>query len=308
MFSAVLVTAVLWAVFGRTSLAAAWRDISYWSGNAFASVFMPVHVDVIGSTPLVLVMATSCVLVFSAARAFRNFLRAAPAQRSSDFDETFALTLFLAIALFEFRPYLERADLQNLQYIVPSLLLIALYALMPLMSPPAAAIVESIPERRHGALKWTAVVLFGLIAMQGLNPLADLYVMGAGAVSPAKLADTSIVSAEQKKIVQEMSAEIKAQPCFFALSHSAVWYYLFDQPSCSAFYEPAYARSAGAQQEVITELKRYRPRIVLAVDGKSPVLDGFTAQDTCPEVWAYLQAAYAPYRSLDGREFYRLRD
>jgi len=41
--------------------------------------------------------------------------------------------------------------------------------------------------------------------------------------------------------------------------HSTVWYYLFDRPSCSAFYEPAYARSAGAQREVIAELKLYRP-------------------------------------------------
>jgi len=46
---------------------------------------------------------------------------------------------------------------------------------------------------------------------------------------------------------------------------------------------------------------------VLAVDRRSAVLDGFQAQDTCPDVWAWLQAAFVPYKTPDGRDFYRLR-
>jgi hypothetical protein len=55
-------------------------------------------------------------------------------------------------------------------------------------------------------------------------------------------------------------------------------------------------------------LRRYRPRVVLAVDPGTIRIDGFSPADSSPEVWAYLQQAYIPYKTVGGRDFYRLRD
>jgi hypothetical protein len=301
VFSALAAAAAILALIGRTSLAAIARDIGYWIRNARAVSFLPAtHVET-GTTQSLLVVVTFCALVCSAAAAFRRFLRS-----RANFDEAYALALFLIVVILEFRSWLDRGDLQHLEQIVPTFVLMALYALLPLLAP-ATAILESVPDRQQGALKWIAIMLFGFMSMQSLDPLLALY-SARNIVRPAFLSDTAILKAGETEIVRAMGPDIKAQPCFYALSNSAVWYYLFDRPSCSAFYEPMFARSSAAQRETVSELRRYRPRVVLAVDPGTIRIDGFSPADSSPEVWAYLQQAYIPYKTVGGRDFYRLRD
>lgn len=301
--SAMATLCALYLICGSREFSAIVRDIEYWSANARRVAFWPVTPASGASIQSVIVMATCCLLLITAVRAFRHFLRF-----RSNFDESYALALFLIVAVCELRPYLDRADPQHLLLITPTFLFIALYTLLPMAVPRANAIFESIPRPFHESLKWAAVAVFGVLILHTINPLVAFYPNDElPPQSPAVPPDERIVAPEFRLAVQELGAEIETQPCFFALSYSAVWYTVFNRPSCSTFYEPPYARSISAQAQIVDELRRYRPKIVLAEDRSYMKIDGFLPAEICPQVWAYLQKEYVPFKTIGQCQFYRLR-
>jgi hypothetical protein len=103
-----------------------------------------------------------------------------------------------------------------------------------------------------------------------------------------------------------MREAVAAQRCFSVLDSKAVWYYLFDKPSCSRFHQIVYARSKEAQLEVVGALDRERPENILFRDYDSGNdADGILLANGAHLVYAYVLREYRPRSVLGGHWFWQ---
>ena len=301
--SAVTVAMVV-AIFGSSFLNAVIRDIRYWSATSAAvdCCFYPLWFNVSGSSTMLFVVFVTCALALAWIASLRNWV-----SFRKGFDDVYILSLMCGLAFFECRPFLQRADAQHLAHTIPSFVLIAVYLFAPLVGPGAGKIFDSIPAVHHPGLAWVMVATFGFLSLARMDPVQEVAHTAVSLAHPSRFQDASIVNPQDRSVADALEQEISKQPCFYALSNSAVWYYLFRRPSCSAFYEPLYAQSEQGQEEIVAELRRFHPQIVLAVDRGETALNELSSREICPAVFAYIQQAYEPYKSVSGRDFYKLR-
>ncbi|MFL5310055.1 MAG: hypothetical protein ACJ79H_06315, partial [Myxococcales bacterium] len=89
--------------------------------------------------------------------------------------------------------------------------------------------------------------------------------------------DANELTGDLQESAARLGPEIRSQRCFFTLTSEGVWYYLFDKPSCSRFHQLIYARTPRTQREVVDDLRRENPGIVLFRNaGYGNWIDGIT--------------------------------
>jgi len=295
-------TAILAVLLGRAQLSAVVHDVVYWSAAARLVSFQPATGTTVGTPQMLLMIVALCALLLSVSGALWCFWRS-----GARFDEVFAGGVLLAVAATEMRPYLDRSDIWHLRSILPSFLLICIYLCLPVLARAGLAVLSPLLPEHAERLKWAALAVFAVLGISAVNPVVGFYHIGETLLA-GRISDRRIVPADKIAAAQALEPDLKGQKCFYALSNSAVWYYLVDLPSCSSFYQPHFARTPEAQAQVVADLQRYRPRIILAVDRGDVLIDDLPVSSTCPTVWKYIQTAYTPYRTVSGRDFYRLRD
>jgi hypothetical protein len=84
--------------------------------------------------------------------------------------------------------------------------------------------------------------------------------------------------------------------CFYTLTSEAIWYYVFDRPSCSRFHQLAYARTGEMQMEVIGDLETEAPPLIM-FGKRSFASDTDDPFNTNQPVVSYVTSAYRPYKT-----------
>jgi hypothetical protein len=222
------------------------------------------------------------------------------------FPEIYATIMLCAVGALEFRGYLDRADVPHLTLIMPSMAILAAHLAVATIERPAAFLSSRLQRRRRYVLPWAVVGLFALANLTFINPLDSVRKIYHITRVP-RYSDQNVVPPAMWQIAGAMKQELSNQRCMYSLTTSPIWYYLFDVPSCSSFYYAPFARTSATQKEIIGDLKRAQPRIIIARDAMESPIDDIPVPVSCPGVWKYIQQAYEPYRTIDGVEFYRLR-
>lgn len=126
------------------------------------------------------------------------------------------------------------------------------------------------------------------------------------AVASAGTPDEKLLSPDVRAAAVALRADIQTQPCFYTLASDAVWYQLFDKPSCSRFHQLIYARTQEAQEEVVRSLANSRPALLLArSDSVGMGIDGVPLSVSNPIVIGHVLKWYRPYRRFGAFWFWK---
>lgn len=214
--------------------------------------------------------------------------------------------LLSAMAAFEFRSYLDRPDKAHLALIMPSMAILAAYLIVATLEAPSAFVSRHLPLRSRYILPCAIAGLFMLTNLTFIDPFGSIW-KAVQATQAGRYRDQYVVPPAMWKVASTMSPEFANQRCMYCLTRSPIWYYLFDVPSCSSFYFAPFARTSATQEEIIADLKRAQPRIIIAGDETEIPIDNIPVSVSCPGVWQFVSEAYEPYRTIGGVAFYRLR-
>jgi hypothetical protein len=126
--------------------------------------------------------------------------------------------------------------------------------------------------------------------------------LGAMGVAPGQLAYLKGVSDYIRTHTEP------GQP-FYDFTNQAAFHYFADRPSASRYVYVAYAATPDLQREVIAELERSRPELVLYEAGHGASrLDGIPAAKRHPLIDAYIHERYGPAAHQAGAQILRRRD
>jgi len=208
------------------------------------------------------------------------------------------LCVLLALSLGSLKPSLDRADGGHLA-------LAGMSATVLLLSLSMRALIAaggwSIRARFAASLLGAYLVVQAWPQLDPRQAAAHL-----AALRGATVADDQIVPEDVRAAVAGMREAVAAQRCFYVLDSKAVWYYLFDRPSCSRFHQIVYARSKEAQLEVVDALDRERPENVLFRDYDSGAdADGVLLANGAHLVYAYVLREYRPRSVFGGHWFWQ---
>jgi hypothetical protein len=210
------------------------------------------------------------------------------------------MTVILVIAaLLLFRNALGRADALHIRY---SWTFIAL-ALTCLA-------VRSIPQLRPSLARpiappWRTTLMAGLI---GLGLLATWRTDGLRANFPLGVPDRSFIPPDDQATVDHLRATLGPDDGFITLTGEAGWYYYLDRPCPIRFNVVQFAQLPAYQQEVIDALASGRITHVLYRNTNWYIaLDGCTNHQRIPAIMAYIDAHFAPSRTIGHNEIWTLR-
>jgi len=236
--------------------------------------------------PLVALHAAACIRLWRARRARGSWRAAAVAEPD--------VVLSLALSASCARSWIDRADDLHLE--------LAAWTSLPLLlslARPALAFAASLRWTRVAcAAAVCAVALAGLLGMPVADPvLAGLRIRDAMAASTTR--DEHVLPASYLEAARIVSAELRPSDCFWTLTSEGVWYHLVRRPSCTRFHQVVYARAAEAQGEVIADLERTRPPVILFANEEWwNRVDGVPVAVSNRAIQSYVLSRYRPWRRV----------
>ncbi len=129
---------------------------------------------------------------------------------------------------------------------------------------------------------------------------------------PASLSvsDQTLLKPDYLKAWKQLQPEIDQQSCFFTLTSEGLWYYLFNKPSCSKYGYVLYAKPTIAQQEVIQELNKTKPNIILLTNEmwyQNP-WDEVLKSESASLIYQEVLNHYKPYKTVESHWFWKRSD
>jgi hypothetical protein len=282
----------------RPSCQAAFDQVLYWARNGQLIWGLPLR-----RNPALILIALFGPLVALHAAAGLRLWRARRLQgswRAAAIGEA-TLVLVLLLSLACARSWIDRADDLHLElagWMTVPLLLV-------LLGPFLARAAASRGARLAAASFVVALPLVGVVGLPVANPaLAASRILRVPSASSTP--DAAVVGASYAQATRMLAAELGPADCFWTLTSEGVWYELLDRPSCTRFHQVVYARSAEAQAEVLRDLDRTRPPILLFgnADWWNRV-DGIPVAVTNPAIERYVLSRYRPWRRVGEHWFWK---
>ncbi|NJR39562.1 MAG: hypothetical protein HC781_13035 [Leptolyngbyaceae cyanobacterium CSU_1_4] len=210
------------------------------------------------------------------------------------------LFLFLS-AVFYMRVALGRSDGGHL--ISPGFF--AIFAFIALVS-------HIITERRLFQISWQTLILTTFIATSLFNlnsvfaavNLKQLSTYPAAVHALLTQTNTDLVAPDQLIVARRLQERLKSQSCFYTLTSEGLWYELLDQPPCSRYWYLIYAPTKETQKQVVQDLKKTKPKIILYSGGFGDILDGIPKEASHLRVHQYIWQRYRPGFTLQNRWFW----
>lgn len=286
------------ALLAGPTCVAACAQFAYWARDGQMIWGLPLRknqpvVLVLLFGPIVALHAAACVRLWRGGRATGSWREAALAQA----DLLLALLLSASCA----RSWIDRADDAHLE--------LAAWTSLPLLLVLARpALARAAASTRARVAASAAVCAVPLVAFGGLRTadptLAAVRIRDAVVASATP--DGQVVSASYVEAARMLSAELPAGECFWTLTSEGIWYHLLDRPSCTRFHQVVYARAADAQAEVVADLERARPRIILFANEEWwNRVDGVPVSVTNARIHAYVLSHYRPWRRVGEHWFWK---
>jgi hypothetical protein len=286
------------AALARPFCLAAFDQVSYWARNGQLIWGLPLRrnpalilIALFG--PLIALHAAAGLRLWRARRLRGNW-RAVAIEESG-------LVLALLLSLSCARSWIDRADDLHLELACWMTVPLLLVLIGPFLARPAA----SRPVRVAAASFVVALPVLGLAGLPVTNP-----VLAASRIlrlpSASSTPDTVVVGPSYAQAAQMLAAELAPADCFWTLTSEGVWYELLGRPSCTRFHQVVYARSLEAQAEVVRDLERTRPPVLLFgnTDWWNRV-DGIPVAVTNRSIESYVLSRYRPWRRVGEHWFWK---
>jgi hypothetical protein len=120
--------------------------------------------------------------------------------------------------------------------------------------------------------------------------------------------DSEVVDPGYLEAAAAVAPMLDGSSCFYTLTSEGLWYHLLRKPSCSRWHQLIYARTSRARAEVIQDLARRRPSLILFGNGMwSNSLDGVSVTESHPDVVRFVEENYEPVITVGGSKFWGLR-
>jgi hypothetical protein len=277
---------------------AAFDHVLYWAGNGQLIWGLPLR----RNPALILIALFGPLIALHAAAGLRLWRarRARGSWRAVAIEES-ALVLALLLSLACARSWLDRADDLHLELAGWMTVPLLLVLIGPFLARPAA----SRPVRVAAASFVAALPVLGLAGLPVANPaLAASRILHIPSAS--SVPDAAVVGPSYAEAARVLAAELAPADCFWTLTSEGVWYGLLDRPSCTRFHQLVYARSREAQAEVVRDLERRRPPVLLFAntDWWNRV-DGIPVAVTNRAIEAYVLSRYRPWRRVGEHWFWK---
>jgi hypothetical protein len=294
-------------IFGFQVLPNAISQIRYWSkvSGLFTALPYP-NIDIsVGSlinwVPILLQSLTLtlfCLLLreecFMGGKKIKTFLT----------ENYLPLFLFLS-AIFYMRVALGRSDGGHL--ISPGFF--AVFALI-------ALVTRIISQRRLFQPSWQTLILSTFIAASLFNMNAVFAAVNLKQLAsyPASVhtlltqTNASLVAPDQAIVARRLQKKLQSQSCFYTLTSEGLWYELVNKPPCSRYWYLIYATTKDTQKQVIQDLKKTKPKIILYSGGFGDILDGIPKEASHLRVHQYIWQHYRPWRTIQNRWFWIRRN
>ncbi len=309
VFSGILVGALgSFALFGSAWISTIGPNIAYWSRFGQILTFTPMFRREWLSRPewyvygLLLIvppalMGELVILDYLNCRTLRVTLERRTAE-----------ILLLIICLLESRTFLERADFQHFGFAAPVFVLTSATFAIILAGPAAAVLLRTRKPWNRVFLPVLALALAAIVEYPNVRPRA-VFQKIRDVASSIHTPDSQLLRADYAEAIASMKNQVSRQSCFYTLNSEGAWYDLLDVPSCSVFAQLNYARTPEGQARVLSDLRQFRPRIILVnSDFRDGGYDGITLAMHSRPVWNYVLANYQPLRTIGGFRFYELRE
>jgi len=210
------------------------------------------------------------------------------------------LFLFLS-AVFYMRVALGRSDGGHL--ISPGFF--AVFAFIALVG-------HIVAERRLFQISWQTLILSTVIAASLFNMNAVFAAVNLKQLStyPASIhslltqTNSDLAAPDQLIVAQRLQKKLKAQSCFYTLTSEGLWYELLDKPPCSRYWYLIYATTKETQKQVVQDLKKTKPKVILYSGGFGDILDGISKEASHLRVHQYVWQHYRPWRTIQNRWFW----
>lgn len=122
---------------------------------------------------------------------------------------------------------------------------------------------------------------------------------------PLKETDAEFIPSDYQEGLSFLRANLSKEDEFFTLTSEASWYYMLDRPCPSRFSIVLHAAPPFYQREVVRDLRVHRVKIILYADNNEfSNLDGISASERLPIVYAYIWDNYRPYATIAGMDFW----
>jgi hypothetical protein len=282
----------------RPLCAAALDQVLYWARNGQLIWGLPLRRNpaliLIALFGPVIALHTAAGMRLWRARRLRGSWRAVAIEES-------ALVLALLLSLACARSWIDRADDLHLELAGWMTVPLLLVLVGPFLAWPAA----SRHVRVASASLLAALPIAGLAALPVANPaLAAARMLRIPSASSTP--DAAVVAPSYAEAATMLAAELAPADCFWTLTSEGVWYELLDRPSCTRFHQVVYARSAEAQAEVVQDLERTGPPILLFgnADWWNRV-DGIPVAITNRAIESYVLSRYRPWRRVGDHWFWK---
>lgn len=154
--------------------------------------------------------------------------------------------------------------------------------------------------------------VFSLIVIllnPALNPYYAYFIYFDAVKNSYRIPDTQIVTKEYLEAYDRLKPQLDKLSCFFTMTSEGLWYYLVGKPSCTKFGNIYYAQATAAQQEVVSDLDRTKPKIILLSNNMwSNAMDGVPVAASASIVYQYLLSNYKPYALIGSQWFWIQQD
>jgi hypothetical protein len=175
-----------------------------------------------------------------------------------------------------------------------------------------ALVGHIVAERRLFQVSWQSLILTTFIAASLFNMNAvfaaiDLKQLSSYPASVHSLltqTNSDLIAPDQLIVAQRLQKRLKSQSCFYTLTSEGLWYELLDKPPCSRYWYLIYATTKDTQKQVIQDLQKKKPRIILYSGGFGDILDGIPKEASHLRVHQYIWRHYRPWRTIQNRWFW----
>lgn len=141
-----------------------------------------------------------------------------------------------------------------------------------------------------------------------LNPISALET-GSRILTSLSVPDRDLLKPNYREAVEIMQPQLSQQTCFYSLTSEGVWYYLFNQPPCSQFALPYYAKPKIAQTQVVSDLEKSQPSIILFANNSwSNTWHNIDNADAYPILYQFVLQKYSPGHLIQDHWFWRRRE
>lgn len=291
------------AVLGIEQVSAIASQILYWGKYGRYISFIPLpplEMTLISQNFWLSMLIQSAVFVYLLLDLIGNQLKIRPF-----LQKNYIIILLLSASFVYMRITLDRSDLGHAYHgAIPTVFIVAYliyigfkklkFKFTPLNLNPSLQI-------------FLAILILGLVHSEpGFSLQKSLNLITR---FPVRLStpDYQIIQPDYLEALTVMQPEIQQQFCFYTLTSEGLWYYLFNQPSCSKYSYVLYAKPTVAQQEVIEELEQTQPDILLLSNAmwyQNP-WDRVLKTDSASLIYQNVLQNYRPYKQVQSHWFWK---